>query len=79
MTRPADPEAAATVVLSIENAMALNEKQKKQLDIARKKLTKLQQLVAASKQQMDDPAEVELLQNQIVDLESQIESIKKDG
>ncbi len=59
--------------------MALNKKQKKQLDIARKKLTKLRQLVAASKQQMDDPAEVELLQKQIVDLESQIESIKNDG
>lgn len=59
--------------------MALNKKQKKQLDVARKKLAKLQQLATASKQQMDDPAELESLQNQIKELEAQIESIKNDG
>ncbi len=59
--------------------MSLNKKQKKQLDIARKKLTKLHQLVAAAKQQMDDPAELETLHNQIRDVETQIESIKNGG
>lgn len=59
--------------------MSLNKKQKKQLDVARKKLTKLHQLAAATKQQMDDPSELESLQNQIKDLETQIESIKNGG
>lgn len=56
--------------------MSLNKKQKKQLDIARKKLTNLQQVLAAAKQQLDDPAEVASLESQIKDVSAQIETLK---
>ena len=56
--------------------MSLNKKQKKQLDVARKKLTKLQQLLTAVKQQTDEPAEVTSLQDEIAGVETQIEKIK---
>ncbi|GAB4141660.1 MAG: hypothetical protein Tsb009_11470 [Planctomycetaceae bacterium] len=56
--------------------MALNKKQKKQMDVARKKLSNLQQLLSAAKKQLDDPAEVESLEKQIQEVELQIEAIK---
>jgi hypothetical protein len=56
--------------------MALNKKQKKQIDVSRKKLVKLHQLVASTKQQLDDPEELVALQKQIQDEEAKIESIK---
>lgn len=56
--------------------MGLNKKQKKQIDVARKKIAGLQQLLTAAKQQPDDPAEIPRLQQQIKDLESEIERIQ---
>jgi hypothetical protein len=56
--------------------MALNKKQKKQLDVARKKITKLQQLLAAAKQQPDDPSEPDRIQAQIAEVEREIEKLK---
>jgi peptidoglycan hydrolase CwlO-like protein len=57
----------------------LNKKQKKQIDIARKKLSKLHQLVGAARKQPDDPAEVPRLEAEIAALEQQIEKIQSDG
>jgi hypothetical protein len=54
----------------------MNKKQKKQLDVARKKLASLHQLLAAAKKQMDDPAEVRDLERQIEAVEEQIEKIQ---
>ena len=56
--------------------MSLNKKQKKQLDVSRKKLTKLQQLLNAVKQQTDELAEITALQDEIAGVEAQIEKIK---
>lgn len=56
--------------------MALNKKQKKQLDVARKKLASLQRLLSDAKQQQDDPQELVNLQRQIAEVESQIEKIQ---
>ena len=58
--------------------MSLSKKQKKQLDVARKKLEKLHPLVRAAKQQMDDPEELTALKQQVAEIEAQIEKIK-DG
>jgi len=55
----------------------MNKKQKKQLDLAHKKLTSLQQLLAAAKKQIDDPAEVRDLERQIKAVEEQIEKIQQ--
>jgi cob(I)alamin adenosyltransferase len=51
--------------------MALNKKQKKQLDVIRKKLTSLQQQLAGEKRQMDDPAAVERLEAEIAKFDEQ--------
>lgn len=56
--------------------MALNKKQKKQIEVARKKLAQLQQLLNAAKEQTDDPSEITTLQTQMSDLKTLIEEIK---
>lgn len=56
--------------------MGLNKKQKKQIDVARKKLTTLQQRLSAAKSQPDDPNEPARLQKEIGELEAEIEKIK---
>ncbi len=57
--------------------MALNKKQKKQIEAARKKQTFLRQQLAGAKQQLDDPAEVERLQNELAKLDEEIEKIQQ--
>lgn len=54
----------------------MNKKQKKQLDVARKKLGHLQQLRTAARKQPDDPREVAALDRQIKELEAEIEKLK---
>ncbi len=56
--------------------MGLNKKQKKQIDVLRKKQQKLQQLISAAKQQPDDPAEVPRLQGEMTAIEVEIDKIK---
>jgi hypothetical protein len=56
--------------------MGLNKKQKKQIDVLRKKQQKLQQLISAAKQQPDDPAELPRLQGEMAAFEAEIEKIK---
>ncbi len=56
--------------------MGLNKKQKKQIDVLRKKQQKLQQLISAARQQPDDPAEVPRLQGELTAVEAEIEKIK---
>jgi len=57
--------------------MALNKKQKKQIEAARNKQNKLRQQLAGAKQQLDDPAEVERLQKELDKLEAEIEKIRQ--
>ena len=45
--------------------MTLNKKQKKQIEVEKKKLTLLQQQLSGAKQQMDDIREVQRLQEEI--------------
>lgn len=56
--------------------MALNKKQKKQIDALKNKIQKAQQLLSAAKNQPDDPAEVPRLQEEIAGLQAEIEKIK---
>ena len=57
----------------------LNKKQKKQIDVARKKARKLPHLVAAARKPPDDPAEGPRLEAEIADLQQQIEKIQSSG
>ena len=59
--------------------MGLNKKQKKQIDVARKKIQALQQKVAGVKQQLDDPEELRSLQAEIAKHEQAIEKIKAEA
>ena len=56
--------------------MALNKKQKKQIDALKNKIQKAQQLLAAARNQPDDPADVPRLEKEISDMQSEIEKIK---
>lgn len=55
--------------------MSLDKKQKKQIEVAKKKLVMLRQQLAGAKQQMDDPADVTRLQQEI---KAQEEIIQKN-
>jgi hypothetical protein len=57
--------------------MTLNKKQKKQLDLARRKQSHLKQQLAGAKRQMDDPAEVRRLERELAELEQQIVRIQE--
>lgn len=59
--------------------MGLNKKQKKQIETARNKIQKLQQLLRAAKNQPDDPAEIPRLENEIAEHEAAIDKIKAEG
>ena len=61
------------------NTVAMNKKQKKQIDVARKKIQQLQQLMAGIKTQLDDPEELRSLQAEIDKHEAAIEKIKAEG
>ena len=56
--------------------MALNKKQKKQIEVLKGKIQKTQQLLSAAKDQPDDPAEVPRLQKSIADMQAEIEKIR---
>ncbi len=58
--------------------MGLNKKQKKQIEAAKNKLSKLRQLLTNAKKQPDDPAEIPRLEGEIGALEAEIEKIKND-
>ncbi len=59
--------------------MGLNRKQKKQLDVARKKINNLRQQLAGAKAQPDDPADVPRLEDEIEQTLELIRSLKKVG
>jgi len=56
--------------------MSQNKKQKKQLDVERKKLAQLQLKLAGAKQQLDDPEEVTRLEQEIAATNSRLEKLK---
>ena len=56
--------------------MALNRKQKKQIDAVKGKIQKLQQLLNAARAQPDDPAEIPQLEAKIAALQEEIEKIR---
>jgi septum formation topological specificity factor MinE len=56
--------------------MGLNKKQKKQLDLMQKKLARLRSILASEKKQSDDPTEIPRMEQEIVEVEQQIQSLK---
>jgi len=58
--------------------MGLNKKQKKQIEVARKKIQNLQPKLAGCKQQNDDPEELRNLEAAIAEQEQLIQKIKAE-
>ncbi len=59
--------------------MALNKKQKKQIEVHRQKIAHLRQQLAGAKQQLDDPQEVTRLEKEIASHEAAIEKAKTEA
>jgi hypothetical protein len=55
----------------------LNKKQKKQIDVERKRLTTLKQQLAGAKRQPDDLAEIRRLEQEIAACEEKIKKIEQ--
>ncbi len=58
--------------------ITVNKKDKKQLDLARKKREKLKQLVSAAKKQLDDPAELKQLESDLAQVEAEIARLQAE-
>ena len=56
--------------------MALNKKQKKQIEALKNKIQKEQQLLAAARDQPDDPADIPRLEKKITDMQAEIEKLR---
>jgi peptidoglycan hydrolase CwlO-like protein len=66
---------AGTIQLWIR-LMALNKKQKKQIEAAKNKIQRLQHLLNAARKQPDDPEDIPKLEAQIASLQAEIEKIR---
>jgi len=56
--------------------MALNKKQKKQIDALKNKMQKAQELLSAARKQPDDPADVPRLEQEVAGYQAEIDKIK---
>ena len=55
----------------------MDKKTKKRLEILRQKVEKSQKLLAAAKQQTDEPDEIKNIESQIEELKAEINDLKK--
>ena len=56
----------------------MDKKTKKRLDVLQQKITKLQRLLAAEKEQPDDPAEIPRLEAELAKAHTEMSSLKSD-
>jgi hypothetical protein len=56
----------------------MDKKAKKRIDVLRKKITDTQQRLAGAKAQMDDPAEVRQLEQELASAQQEIEKLKEN-
>ena len=54
----------------------MNKKAQKQIEVAKKKITNLQQQLSGAKQQPDDPADIPRLEKEIATLLAEITKLK---
>jgi predicted nucleic acid-binding Zn-ribbon protein len=59
--------------------MAVNKKHQKQIDAAKNKIARLRQLLAAAKNQPDDPQEAPRLEHEIAALNAEIEKLRHES
>ncbi len=68
--------ARLTSVPSPQNAIAMDKKAKKKIEVLRQRIQKLQQQLSGAKSQMDDPDEVRRLEDQIAAAKVEVEELK---
>ncbi len=54
----------------------MDKKQKKRIDVLRTRIQNLQQQLAGAKKQMDDPQEVQALEQQVAIAEAELQKLK---
>lgn len=54
----------------------MDKKTKKRLEVLRQKIEKTQKLIAAAKQQTDEPDEIVKLEEQLAQLKAEVESLR---
>ena len=63
-------------VLQLPLETTMDKKAKKRLEVLRQKVQKAEQLLAAAKQQTDEPDEIQNIEKQIADFKAEIDKIK---
>lgn len=58
--------------------MSLNKKQKKQIEVEKKKIAQLQLQLNGAKQQLDDPQEVKRLQEEIAACQARMQKAQAE-
>ena len=56
----------------------MDKKTKKRIDVLQQKITKLQRLLAAEKEQPDDPAEIPRIEAELAKAHTEMSSLKSD-
>jgi len=75
---PPDTNAGQPPFLAVP-AMALDKKQKKQLDLDQKKIAQLRLQLSGAKKQLDDPEEVRRLEAEIATTQARINKLKEQA
>jgi hypothetical protein len=65
-----------TTNLEQRTTNVMDKRDKKRSEVLKQKITKSQQLLAAAKQQMDDPDEVRSLEKQIAEAQAELAKLK---
>jgi hypothetical protein len=58
--------------------MSLNKKQKKQIEVERKKIVQLRVLLNAARLQPDDPGDIQRIEKEIADCEARIKKAQQE-
>ena len=58
--------------------MSLNKKQKKQIEVERKKIAQLRVLLTAARLQPDDPGDVKRIEKDIADCEARLKKAQQE-
>jgi len=82
VTSPSPDRGTESASLSQDTAisgMTLNKKQKKQIDVEQQKLAQLRLQLSGARKQLDDPAEVKRLEQEIAAAQARLEKLRAGG
>jgi len=81
-SRATNPSAAVLFFFLVTTSWAvfefMDKKAKKKIDVLRTRLQKLEQQLAGSRKQMDDPADVARLEKEVASAKAELEKLKNE-